>query len=190
VVLEEAGILTDRLRMPNKPPWDYLDFQEDDPTFLQRYLKGRTAPQPMVRISVIQNPYLFDVTFENENDGLIAGLGGVLLRSHDGGRTWRYLPTDRKQAFFGVAGWGKRAVAVGEKGLIRFSDNAGSTWRAPTDDEFPAVFTFMRDVGFDRDHQVGYIVGQRGMVLRTQNGGRTWSKVLPPANAEVTEGAG
>ena len=116
-VLEEAGILSDRMRMPNKPPWDYEDFIEDDPTFLTRYLEGRAAEQPMVRISVIQNPYLFTIHFQNEQEGLIAGLGGVILRSTDGGRTWTYHATSRKQALFSVATTNGRSIAVGGEGL-------------------------------------------------------------------------
>jgi photosystem II stability/assembly factor-like uncharacterized protein len=180
VVLEEAGILTDRLRMPSKPPWDYEDFLEDDPAFLQRYLDSRQAEQPMIRVGVIQNPYLFDVNFRDTDQGLISGLGGVVLRSDDGGRTWRYHTTDRKQALFAVAGVDGRAIAVGEKGLVRFSDDGGITWRPPTDGEFPPIFTFMRDMTFDGSRDTGLIVGQTGMVLRSEDAGETWTQVLPP----------
>jgi photosystem II stability/assembly factor-like uncharacterized protein len=180
VVLEEAGILTDRLRTPNKPPWDYEDFLDDDPSFLKRYLESRTAPEPGIRVGVIQNPYLFDVDFRDEESGLISGLGGVVLRSADGGLTWRYHVTDRKQALFAVAGVEGRAIAVGEKGLVRFSDDGGSSWRPPSDGEFPTIFTFMRDLSFDRARQFGLIVGQTGMVLRSRDSGETWTQVLPP----------
>ena len=37
-----------------------------------------------------------------------------------------------------------------------------------------------RDIGFDRSHEVGFIVGQDGMVLRSKDGGRSWALVLPP----------
>ncbi len=180
VVLEEAGILTDRLRTPNKPPWDYEDFLEEDPTFLQRYLDSRVAEQPMIRVGVIQNPYLFDVDFQDAASGLISGLGGVVLRSEDGGQTWRYHATDRKQALFSVAGLDDRAIAVGEKGLVRFSEDGGNSWRAPTDGEFPPIFTFMRDMAFADGRDVGLIVGQTGMVLRSEDAGETWKQVLPP----------
>ena len=179
-VLENAGILLDRLRMPNKPPWDFEDFLEDDPAFLKRYLESRTAEQPGLRISVIQNPFLFTIHFEDEHNGLIAGLGGVVLRTTDGGRTWTYQVTDRKRAIFSVATASDRAVAVGEKGLVTFSSDGGLTWRKPEDGHFPTVFTFMRDLGFDQTGRVGFIVGQEGMVLRSVDGGATWSKVLPP----------
>ena len=180
LVLENAGILLDRLRMPNKPPWDFEDFLEDDPAFLTRYLEGRTREEPGLRISVIQNPFLFTVDFEDEKNGLIAGLGGVVLRTSDAGRTWSYQTTARKRAIFSVATASDRAVAVGEKGLVVYSSDRGITWRKPDSDHFPTVFTFMRDLGFDQTGRVGFIVGQEGMVLRSEDSGATWSKVLPP----------
>jgi photosystem II stability/assembly factor-like uncharacterized protein len=71
-------------------------------------------------------------------------------------------------------------VAVGEKGLVRMSTDGGDSWSEPSESEFPTVFTFMRDVDFDRHKAVGYIVGQAGMVLRTTDAGQTWEQVLPP----------
>ena len=92
-------------------------------------------------------------------------------------------PTDRKQALFGVTGKGEYALVVGEKGLVRFSNDGGISWRPPTDAEFPSTFTFMRDVGFEREHRRGFIVGQEGMVLRSENGGKSWTRVLGGAPA-------
>jgi photosystem II stability/assembly factor-like uncharacterized protein len=179
-VLEEAGILFDRLRMPNKPPWDFEDFQEDDPEFLDRYLSGRKAEQPMIKVGVIQNPFLFTIHFSDDDNGLISGLGGVILRSRDGGRSWTYEDTGWKQAFYSVASADERSVAIGEKGLIRYSTDGGSTWVVPPDGAFPTLFTFMRDLEFDAKRQSGFIVGQEGMVLRSTDGGKHWSQVLPP----------
>jgi len=179
-VLEEAGLLQDRMRMPNKPPWDFEDFLEHDPTFLDRYFAGRIADTAQIKVSVIQNPYLFTVSFQNEQEGMISGLGGVVLRSQDGGQTWGYVTIDRKQALFSVAAVDSRAVAVGEKGLVRVSTDRGTTWTPPEPEKFPAVFTFMRDLDFAADQKTGLIVGQQGIVLRTEDGGRSWKQVLPP----------
>jgi photosystem II stability/assembly factor-like uncharacterized protein len=179
-VIEDAGILSDRLRMPNKPPWDYEDFLEDDPTFLDRYFQSRLAEQPTIKISVIQNPYLFTIFFRDAEHGLISGLGGVILRSENGGRSWRYETIDRKQALFAIAAVDGRAFAVGEKGLVRVSTDQGVSWRPPAPENFPTVFTFMRDLAFEHKQRVGFIVGQQGMVLRTADGGQSWEQVLPP----------
>jgi photosystem II stability/assembly factor-like uncharacterized protein len=184
-LLEEDGIMLDRLRMPNKPPWDYEDFLEDDPTFLQRYFQGRRADVPMVKVSVIQNPYLFTIYFADADRGFISGLGGVILRSDDSGRTWHYETIDRKQALFSVAAADGRAIAVGEKGLARVSTDGGLSWGEFPADQFPTVFTFMRDLDFEHKKKVGYIVGQQGMVLRTEDGGKRWKQVLPPGDLGV-----
>jgi photosystem II stability/assembly factor-like uncharacterized protein len=181
-VLEGAGILQDRMRMPNKPPWDFEDFVEHDPTFLKRYFEGRVADELSIKVAVIQNPYLFTVNFQDEHEGFISGLGGVVLRSSDGGKGWRYVTIDRKKALFSVAAGGSRVVTLGEKGLVRLSSDVGKSWLAPEPEDFPTVFTFMRDVDFERGRKVGYIVGQQGMILRSENGGKSWRKILPPGD--------
>ena len=178
--LEDADLMSDRLRMYNKPPWDYEDFLEHDPEFLDRYIDSRRAEQPMLKVSIIQNPFLFTVRFKDRSNGLISGLGGVMLRSTDGGETWSYVETQRKQAVFAVDSSREWSVAVGEKGLVQFSRDGGATWAPPSNGQFPELFTYMRDVGFDPGRETGFIVGQEGKVLRTRDGGNTWQRVLPP----------
>ena len=181
-VLEDAGILSDRLRMRGQPPWDYEDFIEDDPEFLDRYFEARRLETGAVKVRVIQNPNLFTVRFQDANNGMIAGLGGVMLTSDDGGVTWRYRETDRTQALFSVSANDGRAVAVGEKGLIRMSTDGGATWAVPPEGTIPAIYTFLRDVDFDPSGRVGYMVGQSGQILRSTDAGYEWSQVLPPAS--------
>jgi photosystem II stability/assembly factor-like uncharacterized protein len=165
--------------MRGAPPWDYEDFVDDDPDFLFRYFEERTAESPGVIIEVEQSPYLYTVRFKDEDLGLIAGLGGLILRSQDGGRSWAYEETGRKQALFAVDMGASRAVAIGEKGFVVTSQDAGISWTAPHRG-FPTIFTYMRDVAFAPDRITGYIVGQTGMVLRSGDGGQTWEQVLPP----------
>jgi hypothetical protein len=182
-VLEEAGLMTDRLRMYNKPPWDYADFMEHDDTFLDRYIEGRRGEEPLLKVSVIQNPFLFTVRFSDEKNGMISGLGGVVLVSDDGGRSWTYVTTSRRQALFSVAATAGRSVAIGEKGLVQYSQDGGASWAPPSEKQFPSIFTFMRDIRFAPDNnKLGFIVGQDGMVLRTKDGGDSWSQVLPPSD--------
>ena len=176
--VEGVGILSDRIRRRGAPPWDYEDFLEDDPDFLRRYLDSRLADRPRMEVALAQNPYLFTVRFSDENNGLISGLGGMILKTADGGRTWRYEEVGRKVALFSVHPFPRRAIAVGEKGLIRVSGDGGVTWERPTSG-FPTIFTFMRDISFATDDRVGFIVGQRGMVLRSEDGGGSWKQVLP-----------
>ncbi len=178
-VLEDAGLPSERVRMRNQPPWDYEDYLDDDPRFLTRYLDSRRNATPGVRVRVIQNPILFSVRFRDEQNGFISGLGGVILRSSDGGRSWTYRKTDRKQALFSVGSVEGRAVAVGEKGLVRVSTDDGNSWEPPPSGSFPVVYTYLRDIGFDPSGQVGFIIGQTGQVLRSTDAGYEWKQVLP-----------
>lgn len=186
-VIEEAGLLSDRIRKRGSPPWDYEDFLDDDPEFLVRYLEGRKADAPGISVTIAQNPYLFTVRFANPNDGYIAGLGGVVLVTKDGGRNWEYRDTGLKQAIFSIFPLKDRVIAVGEKGFVRVSADQGESWRVP-DKGFPTIFTFMRDIWFAPDGQSGYIVGERGNVLHTQDAGASWKAVLPPPDHRSAAG--
>lgn len=178
-VIEESGILSDRIRVRGAPPWDYEDFLDSDPDFLRRYLTARTSDGPGIQVRVAQNPYLFTVRFENDQDGFVSALGGLVLQSHDGGRTWGYKRTARRQALFSIASAKTgRTIAVGEKGFVQVTDDDGASWKAPSTG-FPPTFTFMRDIAFSPDRNVGYIVGQNGTILRSKDDGATWSQVLP-----------
>jgi photosystem II stability/assembly factor-like uncharacterized protein len=178
-VLEEAGLLSDRIRKRGAPPWDYEDFLDDDPEFLRRYLANRKADVAGISVSVAQNPYLFTVRFGNTNEGYIAGLGGVVLVSHDGGLNWVYRDTGLKQAIFSLFPVEDSVIAVGEKGFVRVSSDRGDTWKIPQKG-FPTIFTFMRDIWFAPGGKSGFIVGERGNVLHTDDAGANWSIVLPP----------
>lgn len=179
-VLEDAGLPSERVRMRGQPPWDYEDYLDDDPEFLTRYLDSRLHAAPGIKVRVIQNPILFSVRFRDEMNGLIAGLGGVILRSNDGGRSWSYRKTDRKQAIFSVGSVEGRALAVGEKGLIRVSTDDGHSWAPPPSGSFPSIYTYLRDIDFESSGQVGFIVGQTGQILMSTDAGYEWKQVLPP----------
>jgi photosystem II stability/assembly factor-like uncharacterized protein len=178
--LEDAGLVSERVRLRGQPPWDYEEYLDDDPQFLERYYASRLSPQPGVKVRVIQNPILFTVRFRDDDHGFISGLGGVTLVSDDGGETWRYSNVDLKMAVFSVASVPGRAVAVGEKGLVRMSVDGGDTWEEPPPNAFPRLFTFMRDIDFDPSGEVGFIVGQTGQILRSDDAGFRWERVLPP----------
>jgi photosystem II stability/assembly factor-like uncharacterized protein len=187
IVLEDAGLPSERVRMRGQPPWDYADYLDDDPEFLQRYLDSRLHATPGVRVRVIQNPILFSVRFRDNDHGLISGLGGVVLTSNDGGESWSYSKLDQKMAVFSVGSVVGRALAIGEKGLIRVSVDEGSSWGDLAEDTFPVVYTYLRDIGFEPTGQIGFIVGQTGQILRSADAGYKWTQVLP-AEDESEEG--
>jgi photosystem II stability/assembly factor-like uncharacterized protein len=186
-VIEEAGLLSDRIRKRGSPPWDYEDFLDDDPEFLSRYLASRKADAPGIMVTIAQNPYLFTIRFKDANEGYIAGLGGVVLVTKDGGKHWEYSDTGRKQAIFSLFPLEERVIAVGEKGFVRVSNDQGTTWAVP-EKGFPTIFTFMRDIWFAPGGKSGFIVGERGNVLHSTDAGVNWEAVLPPPDHRSAAG--
>lgn len=69
---------------------------------------------------------------------------------------------------------GNRLVAVGEAGRIILSDDNGASWQQA--DAVP-VSVLLTDVAFANE-RIGWAVGHLGVVLRTEDGGRTWHKQL------------
>jgi photosystem II stability/assembly factor-like uncharacterized protein len=67
---------------------------------------------------------------------------------------------------------GERLVAVGERGFVLVSDDAGQSWKAVGT---PVVRT-LTGVAFNGD-KLGVAVGHGGSLVRTEDGGSTWSEV-------------
>jgi photosystem II stability/assembly factor-like uncharacterized protein len=67
---------------------------------------------------------------------------------------------------------GERLVAVGERGFVLVSDDAGKSWRAVGT---PVVRT-LTGVAFNGD-KLGVAVGHGGSLVRTEDGGNTWVEV-------------
>lgn len=82
-----------------------------------------------------------------------------------------------QQAAFGlfndIALAGTRLVAVGERGHILLSDDAGQSWhQSPV-----PVSTTLVTARFATPH-LGWVAGQMGVILKTTDGGETWRLVL------------
>ena len=67
---------------------------------------------------------------------------------------------------------GQRFIAVGERGHILLSDDAGNSWQqalSPT----PATLTSV----YFHDAQLGWAVGHDSVILKTTNGGKAWRQI-------------
>jgi len=71
-----------------------------------------------------------------------------------------------------IARAGDRLVAVGERGFVLLSDDAAKTWKAV---ETPVTRT-LTGIAF-RDAKAGVAVGHGGSIVRTEDGGLTWTHV-------------
>ena len=189
-VLEEAGLLSDRIRKRGSPPWDYEDFLDDDPEFLRRYLASRKADAPGISVTIAQNPYLFTVRFANTERGLHRGprRRRAACRS-DGGRNWEYRDTGRKQAIFSLFPVDGPRDRRRREGLRARVDRPRRHVDARRTKGFPTIFTFMRDIWFapgrqERLHRRR--ARQRAPHRRRRR--QNWKTVLPPPDHRTAAG--
>jgi photosystem II stability/assembly factor-like uncharacterized protein len=117
---------------------------------------------------------LYGVKFIDQNRGWIVGMGGVILRTEDGGKNWMdlrgtYNVTD---PLYHVEINGSRGWIVGKAGAYLFSEDGGKTWRL-IEDKIKTRFWLM-SVTFSTPDK-GWVVGERGAVVKTEDGGKTWT---------------
>ncbi|HEX6733524.1 MAG TPA: YCF48-related protein [Azonexus sp.] len=85
----------------------------------------------------------------------------------------RTSPFAAKSLLNGVASAGQRLVAVGQRGHIVYSDDAGQSWqqaRVPVSSDLVAV-------SFPTP-ETGWAVGHDGVVLHSADGGASWTRQL------------
>jgi photosystem II stability/assembly factor-like uncharacterized protein len=100
-------------------------------------------------------------------------------------QAWALAPVDALQqpaqtvqapqraVYLAAAHAGQRVVAVGERGLIAVSDDAGARWRQ-VPSPVSATLTGVQFVSA----KAGWAIGHAGVVLGTQDGGETWALLL------------
>lgn len=128
---------------------------------------------------------LFRLLFSDSRAVWALGLDGVILRTQNGehwdvARQDGALPGDAKRHhLFAASLFGKNKWAVGERGTILVAPVKSDNW-APARLTIPP--TSLNGIAFGHDG-LGFIVGNRGMILRTEDGGKQWKplKIIPKA---------
>lgn len=84
------------------------------------------------------------------------------------------LTVPARAALMGLAAAGSRVVAVGERGTVLLSDDAGATWRQAQSVPVSATLVAVQFV----NQRTGWAVGHYGVVLRSDDGGEHWIRQL------------
>ncbi|MCX6149368.1 MAG: T9SS type A sorting domain-containing protein [Ignavibacteriales bacterium] len=90
-------------------------------------LELRTAEQPWAEQSSGTSDYLTSVSFTDANNGTVVGLGGIILRTTDGGVIWNLQ--SKNPGLFDVSFTdSNKGTAVGMNGTILRTTNGGVTF--------------------------------------------------------------
>lgn len=117
----------------------------------------------------------------------ISGQEGLILHSGDGGKTWQKQASGTKVYLFAIFFVNENhGFAVGDRSVITETTDGGTTWKPRKvekpegeNSENPDMALAMQDpIFYDvrfTDEQHGWIAGEFGHLLRTADGGQTWT---------------
>ena len=100
---------------------------------------------------------------------------GRIYRSTNCGQTWNRVQLFKKDLYSLAVPSAERpekVVVVGPDGIFRTYNGEGRTVSIPRSDNFKSVHFI--------DANNGFIAGENGTVLATNNGGSTWSQLVSP----------
>ncbi len=117
----------------------------------------------------------FELTFVDQNTGYLAGVGGMIMKTTDGGLNWSVLVA-------GVTGnttWtsihftdAQTGYVAGQNGNISKTTDGGATWNSLNS----GTTQFLNGVNFKND-TVGYFTGNNGTLLTTIDAGASFQAV-------------
>jgi photosystem II stability/assembly factor-like uncharacterized protein len=103
---------------------------------------------------------------------MAVGRAGTILRTTDGGATWRGIRNDATSDLFGVHFTDENTgTVVGSNGAILRTFDGGRQWSTQN-----STTTLDLHAVFFSDANAGIAVGESGMILRTSDGGTTWQQ--------------
>lgn len=144
--------------------------------------------------------WLQSVYFLDQNRGWVAGTGGTLLHTTDGGQTWKRLLALTRDTLHDVYfsddnhGW-----LIAERDLLKLKTNdeqrsyllrtedGGFSWRRIFLNNKDTNALLVRLVFTDAEH--GWVFGESGVVFATRDGGVHWLRQASPTKHLLLGGA-
>jgi len=116
-------------------------------------------------------PALFCVQAIDAGTAFVCGLDATILRTTDAGQSWQAMQTESAFPLYTLEIKNGIGRAVGDKGAYMLSEDNGETWRLQED--VIKSKQYYKDIAFSSPDK-GWVVGQAGLVVNTNDGGKTW----------------
>ena len=113
-------------------------------------------------------PTIYSLDFQDKI-GVAVGVGGYILRSQDGGRTWKDIPSPTSNHLYRVKFINGDLYVVGLRGTLLISTDQGQNWK---------LLSLPPDVSLNWYYGIAgksgeiFLAGEDGKVLKQQNGKR------------------
>lgn len=130
---------------------------------------------------------LLDVWFEDEKTGYVIGAFNLILRTEDGGKTWKswaqHVENPKGMHLYAMRPAGGSVYIVGEQGLVLRRDPRKHQFASVA---LPYQGTLFGVIGTSK---TVVVFGLRGTAYRSTDGGASWVKVETGVHASLTGGA-
>ena len=130
------------------------------------------------------------IVFLDVNIGFVAGDGGTILRTTDGGSTWVEVASGAEDDLMDItAATQSNIVAVGANGTVVTSADGGSSWAANPltyqneNGETVEVSSRLHEITFSAEGDRGFVVGDPMIIARTTDYGQSWEN-LPTVDGD------
>jgi photosystem II stability/assembly factor-like uncharacterized protein len=159
-----------------------LEWELEDLVFSLENIQSDLAIGPV-------NPFL-DVWFENASHGFVVGAYGMILRTTDGGKSWKdkgpQLDNPRSFHLNSITRiTGGALVIAGEAGQIFVSVDNGDTWERR---ESPYEGSLFGALGTGGENEV-LVFGLRGNTFKSTDLGKNWKLVPNEGGTTLNDGA-
>ncbi len=120
--------------------------------------------------------HFFGVVAPGEGRVRVVGDFGLQLASEDRGATWRCVPREEDVILGRINRAGSDYVAVGEFATIERLPDGELPGRRAVVEGVPDEF-YLFDAWFDPEGRVGFAVGLGGTIIRSDDGGASWTRI-------------
>jgi photosystem II stability/assembly factor-like uncharacterized protein len=119
---------------------------------------------------------LYGLSFVDADTGWLSGEWGTILKTVDGGATWKQQQSGTEVTLFGIGfSDSMNGVAVGIDSTIVRTEDGGVSWQP-----VPSPFDERAYYEVAVAGQIGWIAGNQGTILVSNDGGRVWKLVQTP----------
>jgi photosystem II stability/assembly factor-like uncharacterized protein len=125
------------------------------------------------------------ISMADDKHAFAVGSGGTVLSTQDGGATWRSQASGSKDQLLGVHALSStHAYVVGAFGTLLSTTDGGTSWTRHEIKWDQLIGKIINESGYIEPNlnatyfsspTKGWIVGEFGLVLHTEDGGRTWT---------------
>jgi photosystem II stability/assembly factor-like uncharacterized protein len=135
--------------------------------------------------------HAFDLLVVDENVAIVAVNDDYVLRTEDGGKSWRPQELENTGRIVNDKDWidlkdnGASALTLapggivwitGKNGSLYYSDDEGETWKRP--DKMPGSIQQqeLKSIAFSTSGR-GIVVGKKGYIIISEDNGKTWNEI-------------